>query len=114
MAAWQHGVASDAVDDWDRNLTLLHEYTLQHGDAHVGARDGDDPGLTRWAAKQRADHAAGMLAEGRTRALEQAGFDFDAERAEWQRWMNELRRQQGGEAPPLASGTAIQLTNWCA
>lgn len=35
------------------------------GDAHVGFRTGDEPDLARWAAKQRADHAAGALAAER-------------------------------------------------
>lgn len=112
VAAWQHGVASDAVDDWDRHLQALSEYAATHGDAHVGARDGDSTTLARWAAKQRADHASSALSEIKTQALVDVGFEFNAERAEWQRWFNELQRQQGAEAPPLASGTAIQLTNW--
>lgn len=102
------------MDDWDRQAGSLQQYAAVHGDAHVGARDGDDPVLVRWAAKQRADYAVGSLSDARAQALVNIGFDFDAERAEWQRWLNELQRQQGSEAPPLASGTAIQLTNWCA
>ena len=35
------------------------------GDAHVGFRTGDAPELARWAAKQRADHAAGTLSTER-------------------------------------------------
>lgn len=35
------------------------------GDAHVGFRTGDAPELARWAAKQRADYAAGALASER-------------------------------------------------
>lgn len=112
VQAWQHGVASDSGSDWDRYVEMLRAYVQEHGDAHVGARDGDDAELVRWATKQRKEHARGELDDGRVAVLVGIGFEFDAAQAEWQRWYNELAQQQTSGAPPLASGTAFLLTNW--
>ncbi len=57
----------------------------------MGCRDGDDAELARWASKQRSEHKAGQLAEGKQQQLAAAGFEFDGERAEWLRWFNEIR-----------------------
>ncbi len=114
VQAWQHGVASSDRSEWDRYVELLREYAALHGDAHVGARDGDDAQLVRWVTMQRKEHARGELGEERVFVLKGIGLEFDAERAEWQRWFNELAQQQAGEVSPLASGTALYLTNWYA
>ena len=56
VTAWQHGLVSDGQLEWDKHCVELVQYAQQHGDAHIGYRDGDDPDLVRWAKKQRHAH----------------------------------------------------------
>jgi hypothetical protein len=116
--AWEHGLTGDGGAAWAARLAELGAYAARHGDAHVGCRDGDDPDLARWAAKQRASAAAGALAAGRAAALAAAGFEFDAERAEWLRWFNQIaafQAERGHCSPdPLSAGSDFLLLNWCA
>ena len=46
-----------------------------------------------------------------------AGFEFDAEAAEWLRWFNEIAAVQAAAGhcspAPLASGADFLLLNWC-
>lgn len=58
--AWQCGLLGDGDTEWTVRLAELREYVGQYGDAHVGFRDGDDPMLTRWAAKQRREHRSSV------------------------------------------------------
>lgn len=46
-------------------LSQLAAYATLHGDCCVGFRDGDDPDLSRWANKQRADFRSGQLQQER-------------------------------------------------
>lgn len=102
LAAWRHGLVSDGAAEWGRRYEQLAGYRQRYGDAHVGYRDGDDAELGRWAAKQRAEAAAGQLDAGRRAALDALGFEFDGERAEWLRWLTEIRtfREREGHCQP--------------
>ena len=48
----------------------LQQYSQQYGDAHVGHREGDDPGLAKWAGKQRSMQRRGELQEDRRDRLQ--------------------------------------------
>ncbi|KAK9839820.1 hypothetical protein WJX81_003795 [Elliptochloris bilobata] len=112
--AWQFGLASDGAREWARRARELAAYCQAMGDAHVGFRTGDAPELARWAAKQRADHAAGALPGERVAALEALGFEFDEAAAEWGRWFREVAAASGGgDSPAYTSSEALLLTNWC-
>ncbi|PSC73793.1 DEAD DEAH box helicase [Micractinium conductrix] len=117
LQAWQHGLVSDGAAEWARRFGELQAYAATHGDAHVGFRDGDDAELRRWAVKQRSDEAGGELAAERRQQLEAAGFEFDAERAEWLRWLTQIRlfqeREGHCEPHPLAHPNDFLLINWC-
>ncbi|GFR46350.1 hypothetical protein Agub_g7922 [Astrephomene gubernaculifera] len=95
VQAWQYGVASDSDEEWALRLAQLSSYVGEHGDACVGFRQGDDPQLGRWAAKQRADWRRGQLGERRLSQLSALGFLFDSEEAEWVRWWRELAAAAG-------------------
>ncbi|KAL4437291.1 hypothetical protein ABPG75_004430 [Micractinium tetrahymenae] len=116
LAAWRHGLVSDGAAEWGRRYEQLQRYHKQHGDAHAGYRDGDDAELGRWAAKQRSEAASGQLDGGRRAALEALGFEFDGERAEWLRWLTEIRtfREREGhcQPQPLAHPNDFLLINW--
>ena len=53
VSAWQHGLVSDGTLHWQKRCLQLAQYTLDHGDAHIGYRDNEDSDLVRWARKQR-------------------------------------------------------------
>ena len=59
--AWGFGLMGDGECEWARRAGQLSDYVTLHGDAHAGFRSSDDAELARWAAKQRSDHAAGVL-----------------------------------------------------
>lgn len=117
LAAWEHGLASDADPEWSARLAELRAYHRRHGDCSVGARDGDDRALARWADKQRAERARGALASAREEALSALGFEWDADDAEWLRWFLDLARfkEVAGHASPMAmaTGADFYLINWC-
>ncbi|KAL4439467.1 hypothetical protein ABPG77_008796 [Micractinium sp. CCAP 211/92] len=117
LAAWRHGLVSDGAAEWGRRYEQLRGYRQRYGDAHVGYRDGDDAELGRWAAKQRSEAASGQLDQERRAALEALGFEFDGERAEWLRWLTEIRtfREREGhcQPQPLAHPNDFLLINWC-
>ncbi|GIL74822.1 hypothetical protein Vretimale_2411 [Volvox reticuliferus] len=117
VQAWQYGIASDGDQEWASRLTQLGEYRARYGDTCVGFRDGDDPELSRWATKQRADQRRGELAPERLGQLTALGFHFDGEEAEWCRWFSELlefKRLTGHASPmPLVTGCDMYLINWC-
>lgn len=54
---------------------------------------------------------------GRLNCLQELGFEFDVEQAEWLRWFNELRvyQQTSGESNPvpLSGSSSFLLFNWC-
>ena len=66
MKAWQLGSVSDGQLEWDKHCLQLVQYAQQHGDAHIGYRDGDDPDLVRWAKKQRHAHKEETLLTSRS------------------------------------------------
>ena len=54
-----------------------------------------------------------IFIDSRVAALQELGFVFVADEAEWERWYNELKRGGGDAHPlPLASGDNLLLTNW--
>ena len=59
----------------------LQQYIQQQGDAHVGYREGDDPELGNWAAKQRSARRRGELEASREARLAVRGWA--GERASW-------------------------------
>ena len=65
VKAWQHGLVSDGQLEWDKHCLQLVQYAQQHGDPHIGYRDGDDPELVRWAKKQRHAHKEQSLSASR-------------------------------------------------
>ena len=69
VRTWQHGLVSDGQLQWDRQCLQLVQYVQQHGDAHVGYRDGDDLNLVRWAKKQRAAYREQSLPKHRCDAF---------------------------------------------
>ena len=89
-------------------LAELKRYVAVHGDAAVGTRSGDDARLARWCAKQRADARGGALSAEREAGLRGAGFEFDAEAAEFSRWV----AATAGTAGPLSPGDELFLANW--
>lgn len=90
LAAWQHGLMSDGAKEWEKSYSEMVVYQKMHGDSHVGYRDGDPRRLYRWCKKQRNEYKAGTLEAAKAEKLEQIGFEFDEETAEWMRWYNEL------------------------
>lgn len=90
LAAWQHGLMSDGAREWNKSYDEMVAYEKKHGDSHVGYRDGDARRLYRWCKKQRNEYKAGILEAAKVEKLEQIGFEFDEETAEWMRWYNEL------------------------
>ena len=56
IKAWQHGLVSDGILEWDRRCLQVVQYSQEYGDAHIGYRDNEDPDLVRWARKQRLGH----------------------------------------------------------
>ncbi|CAG9461117.1 unnamed protein product [Pedinophyceae sp. YPF-701] len=91
VAAWREGQATDNDTEWGRRYAQLLDYGREHGDVHVGFRDDDDEGLARWAATQRRALSRGALDAARRQQLEDAGFEFSEEAAEWMRWYSYVR-----------------------
>jgi hypothetical protein len=102
LAAWEFGLARDADSEWLERFRELEAYRARHGDCGAGFREGDDAALARWCSLQRAVFSRGGLAEERREALEQAGFVFDADEAEWRRWFLALARfrERHGHSSP--------------
>lgn len=115
--AWDYGLLGDGDREWVSRLNELREYRTKHDDCHIGFRDGDDPSLSRWAKKQRRQYVEGTLPANRAGQLQDLGFEFDDEKAEWLRWYNEIKSFAGqhGHCNPvsLASGSDFLLNNWC-
>ncbi|KAG1672603.1 hypothetical protein FOA52_002083 [Chlamydomonas sp. UWO 241] len=88
-AAWEFGLPSDGAAGWETRYAQLAAYVESTGDAHVGFRDGDDLDLTRWARKQRTEAKRGDLAPERRERLQQLGFVFDEDEAEFQRGLRD-------------------------
>ena len=65
VKAWQHGLVSDGELEWEKRCLQLAQHAQQHGDAHIGYRDGEDPDLARWARKQRHAHRCNTLTSQR-------------------------------------------------
>lgn len=106
LAAWQHGLMSDGTKEWEKSYNDMVAYQQKHGDSHVGYRDGDPKRLFRWSKKQRNEYKAGTLEAAKVEKLEQIGFEFDEETAEWMRWYNELLHfnETYGHANPVPLG----------
>ena len=85
-------MVSDSDPEWQRRLEELRLYHRQHGDCGVGFRDGDDAELARWLSLQRRQAAKGQLGDEKKGALEQLGFEWNEDEAEWLRWFLELAR----------------------
>lgn len=117
LLAWEWGLSNDGLQEWSHRYRQLLDYIGHFGDTAVGYRDGDDPELARWVSKQRSDHRRGQLHPTRLQCLVDAGFEFDAEQAEWVRWYKELEAYQiaqGNATPvPLTMGVDLYLINWC-
>lgn len=111
LAAWEHGLASDADPEWLERLDALKAYHRQHGDCSVGCREGDDRALARWADKQRGERLKGQLDSQREELLESLGFEWDADDAEWLRWFLDLARfkELQGHASPMQMSTGADL-----
>ena len=65
VKAWQHGLVSDGELEWEKRCLQLAQYAQQHGNAHIGFRDGEDADLARWARKQRSAHRQETLQHAR-------------------------------------------------
>lgn len=65
VKAWQHGLVSDGELEWEKRCLQLAQHAQQHGDAHIGYRDGEDSDLARWARKQRHAHRCNTLTSQR-------------------------------------------------
>ena len=107
--AWAYGLLGDNDAQFTKRIEELMQYKAVHGDVHVGFRDSDDPNLVRWASKQREEYTRGLLAQDRNEKLQELGFEFDLERAEWLRWFNQLAAFKAVEGHcnpmPLAAGS---------
>ena len=116
LRAWRAGLAHDRAEDFDARLGELEAYRRRTGDASVGFREGDNAALAAWARKVRADWRDGALPEPRERALRGAGFVFDADNAEWARWLTELRdfraRTGGLNLAPIGTDISPLLLHW--
>ena len=53
VTAWRHGLVSDGILEWGKRCLQVAQYSVDHGDAHIGFRDNEDSDLVRWARKQR-------------------------------------------------------------
>ncbi|KAF5827981.1 hypothetical protein DUNSADRAFT_18433 [Dunaliella salina] len=117
LLAWEWGLSNDGLQEWSHRYRQLLDYIGNFGDTAVGYRDGDDPELARWVSKQRSEHRRGQLHQTRLQCLVDAGFEFDADQAEWTRWYKELeayQKAQGNATPvPLTMGVDLYLINWC-
>lgn len=117
VQAWRHGLSSNSDAAFAARMQQLHSYKVRNGDAHVGFRDTDDAGLSRWAHAQRSFASEGCLRADRSAILELAGFELGAEDAEWSRWFSQLKEFHAAEGhsgiSPLASGDDFLLINWC-
>jgi len=109
QAAWSFGLLGDGDREWTGRLQQLAEYKAVFGDCHVGYRDGDEPSIVRWACKQRQEHNQGVISKEREAKLREIGFEFDADKAEWYRWYNQLKAFQAESGhctpAPLAAGS---------
>jgi hypothetical protein len=72
----RHGNAA-----WRRFLVRLVAFRDDHGHGKVPARWRKDPALARWVLLQRRQFKSGTLSPARRRALEAAGFSWDASAA---------------------------------
>ncbi|GMH40003.1 hypothetical protein BSKO_07907 [Bryopsis sp. KO-2023] len=117
LPAWEFGLVSDKEGEWSKRFAEIRDYEQIHGDAHVGFREGDCLELDRWCEKQRGEESRGTLEPSKRKLLEQVGFEFDRDDAEWMRWYTELKayqRDTGAVTPmALASGMNFFLINWC-
>ncbi|KAK9796990.1 hypothetical protein WJX73_008860 [Symbiochloris irregularis] len=119
-AALRFGLMSDAEADWQHRYRQLDKYCRQHGDSHIGFRDGDERhwgDLSRWAAKQRAAWKSRSLQPHRELKLVELEFEFDEEEARWLRWYSELVKLYSAQGPgfaiPLARSSDLYLDHWC-
>jgi hypothetical protein len=111
--AWSHGLVSgDDDQQWQNRFEELQTYKTQHGDCHVGHRDGDPKALKRWCKKQRYDMKAGDLEEAKVGLLTGLGFEWDDEHAEWLRWFNEFTKTQDEIDSNLTKPEHFYLINW--
>ena len=98
LTAWRHGQLTDNDAEWERRYLELQAYAMRHGDAHVGYRNDDNPGLTRWARTQRSAYLVGTLSDQRLTRLHDIGFEMDDEMAEWMRWFS-LVKESSHDTP---------------
>ncbi|GAX77039.1 hypothetical protein CEUSTIGMA_g4486.t1 [Chlamydomonas eustigma] len=116
-AAWEFGLLGDGDEEWTERYEQLMLYKAVHGDPHCGFREGDDADLVRWTKKQRSDLKRGHLSETRYQLLINAGFEFEEDEAEFQRWFSQLRafKLENGHCnpTPLSTGVDLFLIHWC-
>jgi len=111
--AWNYGLVSGDDDrQWNGRLSELQAYKDEHGDCHVGHRDGDPKHLKRWCKKQRDERKVGELDEKKVAMLEDLGFEWDDEQAEWLRWYNEFAKTQDELDSNLTKPEHFYLINW--
>ena len=111
--AWNYGLVSGDDDrQWHIRFGELEAYNAEHGDCHVGHREGDPKPLKRWCKKQRDERNQGRLDEQKVDMLAALGFEWDDEQAEWLRWYNEFAKTQHEIDSNLTKPEHFYLINW--
>ena len=111
--AWSYGLVSGDDDrQWQSRFSELESYNSEHGDCHVGHREGDPKVLKRWCKKQRDERKEGTLDADKVGQLTALGFEWDDEMAEWLRWFNEFTKTQDEIDSNLTKPEHFYLINW--
>ncbi len=83
---------------WEQRFRLFTRFKKLYSHGRIADKDRDMPKLAEWAATQRRDKNRGRLDPERLRQLDQAGFVWDLEEANWQLAFAQLKsfaRQNG-------------------
>ena len=111
--AWNYGLVSGDDDhQWHSRFSELQTYKAEHGDCHVGHRDGDPKALKRWCKKQRDEYEGHCLDQAKVTMLADLGFEWDDEQAEWLRWYNEFTKTKDELDSNLTKPEHFYLINW--
>mmetsp|Transcript_41041 Transcript_41041/g.131254 ORF Transcript_41041/g.131254 Transcript_41041/m.131254 type:complete len:287 (-) Transcript_41041:1796-2656(-) len=116
LEAWRFGLASAGEGEWADLLAELAGYRERHGDCSVGCRRGDAPELARWARLARKQRKDGTLSADKVAALEENGFLWAEEEAEWEFMYSELltyfARNGDVDIKPWGSDENSNLRHW--
>ncbi|MEO5362760.1 MAG: Helicase associated domain protein [Magnetococcus sp. DMHC-8] len=69
---------------WDEMFRVFQAFQQHHGHGLIPEQWPGHPGLAEWARQQRLALAKGVLAAGRSEALDALGFCWDLDQARWE------------------------------